>query len=496
MARNAGGIPGLRTLETRLFAALDASFERVNATLRDTPENILLPPERPLRIGIGFSGGRDSMSLLEAAHRFSKSRRYGPKVESLVALHVNHGLSKNADAWTRTCEAFCQQRGIALEVLRVRVDRKGKGVEAAAREARYKAMAEAARRLSLDAVLTAHHQDDRLETFLLQWMRGAGVDGLSGMPWVRGLGDGRLLLARPWLEVPRSWIEAYAKGRKLVWVDDESNEDTAFLRNLIRHEVLPVLDKARPGFRKAACRSVELVTEAASILHSVAAEDVKACLDPVRPRAMRIASLLALSASRQATCLRAWIADEGIEPPARATLIEALRQAGQTHSDTALTIRMGGWELRRWGADLVLRPVAKPVRDTSRNVTLAWSGQAEAPLAPWGGVLEFRRARPGESGFPESLLKASPLVVRPRQGGEKIKLYRLRPSRTLKHLYQAQGIPAFERGDLPLVWSGSELLFAAGLGGEVRLMRVAEDGGRQEPLWVLSWKPDKPLFGL
>ena len=496
MERNTGKIPGLRTLESKLFEALDSSFARVSAVLRNRPENILLPPERPLRIGVGFSGGRDSMSLLEALWRFSKSKKYGSEVELLAAIHVNHGLSTHADEWTQACEAFCEKRGIPLQVKRVRVDRKGKGVEAAAREARYRAIAEAADAMSLDAVLTAHHQDDRLETFLMQWMRGAGVDGLSGMPLVRAFANGKLLLARPWLEIPRDWIEAYAKGRKLVWVEDESNEDTAFLRNLIRHEVLPVLDKARPGFRKAACRSVELVTEAAGVLHSVASEDVKACLDPARPRAMRIASLLALPTARQATCLRLWISGEGIEPPARSTLIEALRQARQTHSDTALSIRMGRWELRRWGADLVLKEAAKPVRDTSRNVSFAWSGEAEVPLALWGGVLEFRRAGVGEAGFPESLLKAVPLEVRQRQGGEKIKLYKLRPSRNLKHLYQAQGIPAFERGALPLLWAKGELIFAAGLGSEIRLMREAEGRAGEEPLWVVSWKPDRPLFGL
>ena len=166
-------------------------------------------------------------------------------------------------------------------------------------------------------------------------------------------------------------------------MDDESNDDTAFLRNLIRHEVLPVLDKARPGFRKAASRSVELVTEAGTVLHSVAAEDVARCTDKTRPRALKIASLLNLSVPRQALCLRAWISSYGIEPPPRATLIEALRQAKQTHSDTALTIRLGAWDIRRWGADIVLHPYAKPVRDTSKTVSFVWNGEREVELAPW-----------------------------------------------------------------------------------------------------------------
>ena len=328
-------------------------------------------------------------------------------------------------------------------------------------------------------------------------MRGAGVDGLSGMPAVREFGENGLLLARPWLDIPRAWIEAWAKARELAWVDDESNDDTAFLRNLIRHEVLPVLDKARPGFRKAASRSVELVTEAGTVLHSVAAEDVARCTDKTRPRALKIASLLNLSVPRQALCLRAWISSYGIEPPPRATLIEALRQAKQTHSDTALTIRLGAWDIRRWGADIVLHPYAKPVRDTSKTVSFVWNGEREVELAPWGGVLAFRPAEADEDGFPGELLRTGPLEVRARRGGEKIKLYRLRPSRNLKHLYQAAGIPSFERGDLPLLWCGEDLIYAAGLGPEVRKLEHPDGSGRTSPdRWVVSWEPDKPLFGI
>lgn len=495
MPQKAEKIPSLRTLESRLGGAIASSLERVNASLRNRDEMLLAPPERPLRIGIGFSGGRDSMSLLEAAWRLSRSKKGARLIESVCALHVNHGLSKNAESWVRTCEDFCARRLIPLRVLKVHVDRRGRGIEAAAREARYRALALAAEELGLDAVLTAHHQDDRLETFLLQWMRGAGIDGLSGMPVVRGFGSGACLLVRPWLEIPRSWIEAYAKGRDLAWVDDESNDDTAFLRNLIRHEVLPVLDRARPGFRKAACRSVELVMEAGEVIHSVAAEDVAHCLDAAHPHAMKITALLELPIPRQALCLRAWIASEGVEPPPRATLIEALRQARQTHSDTALTIRLGAYEIRRWGSDIVLRAFAKPVRDTSRNRRFFWHGENEIELAPWGGVLTFRRAAPGEDGFAESFLRAAPLEARARQGGEKIKLFRFRPSRRLKQLYQSKGIPSFERGDLPLLWRDGRLIFAAGLGSEIRLMEHGEEAAG-EPLWVIGWKPDRPLFGL
>ena len=93
--------------------------------------------------------------------------------------------------------------------------------------------------------------DDRIETFLIQWIRGAGPEGLAAISPVRMLesagDDAELVLARPWLEVSSNEIAAYVKRAKLTWVEDDSNADTRFLRNLIRNDILPPLDAARKG---------------------------------------------------------------------------------------------------------------------------------------------------------------------------------------------------------------------------------------------------------
>lgn len=95
-AQNA--VPGVRTLEEKLLEALAESLKQVCATIRGRSDDILQPLERPLQVGIAFSGGRDSMALLEAAHRLTRSRRWGGLIEGLYALHVNHGISENADS--------------------------------------------------------------------------------------------------------------------------------------------------------------------------------------------------------------------------------------------------------------------------------------------------------------------------------------------------------------------------------------------------------------
>src|SRR6202007_645280 len=132
----------------------------------------------------------------------------------------------------------CTALNVPLAVRRVRMERRGVGVEAAAREARYRALAEAARELGARAILTAHHLDDRLETFLLQWIRGAGLDGLSTMAPGRefeGTGDNApLVLLRPLLHVARERIERYVRMKELAFIDDPANADPRFDRSAIR----------------------------------------------------------------------------------------------------------------------------------------------------------------------------------------------------------------------------------------------------------------------
>ena len=153
---------------------------------------------------VGYSGGPDSTVLLHAV-----ARRWPGQV---TALHAQHGLLPEAPAWLRHCEDTCARWNVPLhsEVLQVKTD--GRGLEAAARSARYawfERCVEAG-----DVLLLAHHQDDQAETLLLRLLRGAGPEGLGAIPRVRSVGAGRLI--RPFLDLPRELLEAYAKGHGLT----------------------------------------------------------------------------------------------------------------------------------------------------------------------------------------------------------------------------------------------------------------------------------------
>ena len=470
--------PLLQSVRDALTRAIDG--------LRDAAAQSSEPLRRaPARRGevvvIALSGGRDSMALLDATARIAKLRTSG--IRRLIAVHVHHGLSPNADGWLLHCEKEAAARGARFVARRVQVKRRGQGLEAAAREVRYGALADAARETGARIVLTAHHREDRLETFLIQWLRGAGVDGLAAFPPSRTFGTD-LLLVRPFVDVSRAAIEDYVAQRQIVHVEDESNDERALLRNALRAEVLPRLDALRPGFRAAAARSVELVGEAAEVLRSIARRRSRCGRGRRTGGHGWLDRIAALPLARQTALVRAWLDRAGVEPPGRARLLELLDQARTARSDARLLVRVGDREVRRYRGLLLL----KEADDESRDVqSFRWRGEVEVSVPGWGGALKFHPVVDKE-GFDAKWLGQAALEVRPRGGGERFKPHPSRPSRTLKRLFQDAGIPEFERGRLPLLWRKDELIYVAGLGADVRM--TDRDGERV----VIQWQPDAGLI--
>ncbi len=147
--------------------------------------------------------------------------------------------------------------------------------------------------------------------------------------------------------------------------------------------------------------------------------------------------------------------------------------------------------MRRWGNRLVLIDSTAKRPYEELDCTISWKGEDAIAVPAWGGVLRFEICKDGEDGFDAEFLKKSPLQICKRKGAEKIKLQALRPSRNLKYLYQERDIPPFERERLPLVWVGKDLVYAAGLGSEVRLLA---DADLIQNRIRLVWIPDKSLL--
>lgn len=422
------------------------------------------------RLILGLSGGRDSVALLDILYRLAPRLGF-----SLAALHVNHQLSRNACHWEGFCRELAADRGVPLVVERVAVDPKDpRGLEAAARDARYAAFA----RCKGDFLVLAHHQDDQAETLLLQLLRGAGPQGLAAMPALRQLADpGRHApgLLRPLLQVPRAQIEAYAASRRLSWVDDESNDDIARDRNYLRREVLPVVARRFPGYRQTLARAASHLAEASSLLAEVALQDAGGAL---RQGRLQLATLKQLAPSRRKNLLRWYLGYSGITAPSTATLEELLRQLTDARADRNLVFRFGDLEARRYRGELWLTPVLPAV---DAGFCVPWHGEARLGLGYGRGTLAFKRGR--GRGIKLAVLQGGAVSVRARSGGERFRPSCERPRRSLKNLLQEQGVPPWQRFCLPLMFCGDALVWVPGIGVD-----CAFQAGPGEPGLEIIWE--------
>ncbi|MAG57011.1 MAG: tRNA lysidine(34) synthetase TilS [Planctomycetes bacterium] len=218
------------------------------------------------RIGVACSGGPDSMALLAAV-----ARTLGPRADLVCAIHVQHGLRGDDSLDDRRAVwRLAQQLRLTCTVPSAPVA-PGPGLEARARDARYRAIADVARLRRLTCVMTAHHEDDQIETVLMRIARGAGPRGLRGIPATRPLIEG-CDLVRPLLSVPRSVLRTAAEAEGLPFRHDPSNDDLRFERNRVRQVVLPGLLSEDPNTRTRVLAVRELADATFSALERTAAE--------------------------------------------------------------------------------------------------------------------------------------------------------------------------------------------------------------------------------
>jgi tRNA(Ile)-lysidine synthase len=409
------------------------------------------------RLCVALSGGRDSVVLLHALRELDLPGVYSVE---LSALHVHHGLSANADAWADFCTKLCAEWGIPLRLRRVDVPRNsGTGLEAAARALRHEAFAECGPvgANGKQWVALAHHRDDQAETVLLNLLRGAGVDGAGGMLAERPHGDAGVRLIRPLLDRPRSALEAYAASHRLLWIDDESNADTEFRRNYLRHEVMPRLAARFPGCDAALARAATHFSEGAGLLADLAEFDRLATAPGGR---IEIARLKNLSTPRARNLLRHELRLAGCPAPDTRWIDEALRQLGSERAEAATCVSVGRHQLHAYRGEVHVVEIQPPAPEDP----VFWAGERVLPWA--GGVLRFSEVT--GAGLSCALLAAGALRVARRSGGERLQLDSKRPRRALRNLLQEAGIPPWQRERLPFLWCGDALAWIGAVGMDCR----------------------------
>jgi tRNA(Ile)-lysidine synthase len=428
----------------------------------------LLPPHSSILIGL--SGGVDSVVLLHLLHLIAP--RFSWK---LSALHVHHGISRNAGAWANFCATLCARYGIPLHVEHVDIaPLRGHGIEAAARKLRHAAFAAQ----ECDYVALAHHADDQAETLLLQLLRGAGVRGASAMPvlslskrpvlsqskWPLLAGrEGSPALIRPLLDFSRQEILGYAAAHELQWIEDESNADDSYPRNFLRHRVLPLLEQKFPACRDTLARSARHFAEASSLLDELAQLDAAQAM---HADTLDAGVLRSLSLPRAKNLLRYFLHRLGAPMPQTAQMDDMLQQLCGARRDAAVCIEYGGgyalgeggcWQVRRYrGRVYVMRALA----GFDQNLALPWKGEAGLEWAALNARLKFGRS---ESGISLAKLQRAPVTLRLRCGGETLRPFADGPARTLKNLLQEHHIPPWQRERLPLLYCGDDLVCVPGV---------------------------------
>lgn len=393
---------------------------------------------------IAYSGGMDSHVLL---HCLAGLRDHiGPA--PLKAIHINHGLSAHANDWASHCQSVCEQLAIPLQLINVNAQPdSGQSPEEAARDARYLALAKVLPKNA--CLLTAHHRRDQAETLMLQLLRGGGVQGTAAMPhcseWAAGLH------LRPLLDCSHEQLLAYANAHQLDWVDDDSNENTRFDRNYLRHQVMPAIRQRWPALDATLARVARRHAETADLLSDLAATDLADVQTDMTDCLDRTA-LCNLTTARQRNLIRYWLAEQQLTVPGHARLDEVLRQIHHAGAETMPCVSWPGGEIRRYRNGVY---AMRPLRPFDQQHILDWPDQDRIECPNQQGFIE-RQAEQG-TGIRASIWQQARVSVRYRCGGETCLSEVLGHHRSLKNLFQEWGVPPWLRNRIPLLYVGEDL---------------------------------------
>ena len=401
---------------------------------------------RPSAFLLALSGGRDSMALLQAL-TLQRAQLSAP----LVACYVNHGWSAAGAEWGVFCQREAAARGVPCDIVTLDWQAGQGNAEARARALRYQALA--ARLPPRGVLLTAHHRDDQAETFLLQALRGSGLDGLAAMPARRTFADGEHW--RPLLDVPRAVIEDFVAAHHVPYLDDPSNDDPHYARNRLRLEALPALRDAFPQADATLARSAAWLGEALAVQQGL--------LDGILGEATTVLPWRALCERFDAaTCkalLRRWLqrAGQPLPPAARLlSFIEAL--AGNGHAEL------------RYGATVVLQ------HRGALHLFQASTPQAPPPFAPqtvWPGVGELSlRAGADLLAGRDCRWALYPCAAHWQEPGR-------RYAESLKNVLQRKGVPPWLRRRLPLLVVDGECAWLGGFGAAAAWQGLVFDWQKQ-----------------
>ncbi len=485
---------------------------------------------------IAYSGGVDSHVLLHLCSQLKNSP--AGFEQSFSAVYIDHGLSSHSKKWGKHCQHICFELDIPLTIIEVdAAPKNGQSPEASARTARYQAYGQLLD--DNECLLTAQHLDDQAETLLLQLLRGSGTKGLSAMPRVKPFSKG--YLCRPILDYRKLDILDYAKQHQLQWIEDESNEDERFDRNYLRQTVLPILEKRWPAAKESFAKSAEVLAESQLLLDSVAESDIQK-LYYVNTEGVLEADKLLLEPTlellsyapeneqktlfsydvsirqeyaRLNNLLRHWININYLPMPSKKILEQIVHSVIYAREDAMPLV---SWsrdafhcEVRRYRDKLYLRDMSEQASIEQEQAQDVGTGQVLSleqavvlknsntciTLSATKKISTRASATKNKSGnnrFDRKKLLSRPITIRFRQGGERFRRNDEDHSHTLKHWFQEQGIPPWEREQMPLIFWGDELIQIGHFVVNFSLstsFKKTENEGETDDLLSIHWQRNK-----
>lgn len=372
---------------------------------------------------LALSGGRDSVALLDALF---EARLNVP----IKAIYINHGWSEKSAFWGEFCQNLTTKYGIVCEMVQLNLSPNG-NAEALARTARYQAFE--ALLPEKGVLLTAHHHDDQVETFFLQLLRGAGLDGLSAMPERKRFGRGEHW--RPLLKVSRTEIDLYLKNKGLNYIDDPSNDDERYQRNFLRHQIIPELTKHYPHFVKAVGRSVTHLQEALQLQKILLKQEFQEKF-PLHQIKTERGEMV------QKALFRAWLKENGLILPEK-RFLNFLANCENPHAQTEL--KLNGKILLQYRGKIYLYDDVFPENPLNFTEKINWDGMGNLT------VLD-----------PKALLKNPQWTIYPASAS--VQLPQQKYATNLRNFYQNQGINPILRQKLPVLLDGNQCVWLGHFG--------------------------------
>ena len=423
-----------------------------------------IKPLLPNKFCIAFSGGMDSTVLLHVMKNIIDEK------SQIRAIHINHNIVDNSKVWTKTCKSICKNFGIDIEIISLEVTHNGYGLEAAARDERYEKLKEIL--YENEYLLTAHHEEDQMETVFLRMARGTGLDGLQGINEKYSFGEG--IIFRPMLEVSKTSVMDYAKEHQLKWVEDSSNQDTHFDRNFLRKKIIPQFRERWPSIASSVSRLSQLSAQNIKILNQIAEEDI----GPIaNMNELPLAKLLDKSFERANNMLRYIILANGMSIPSMKTLQDGLKEMLDPETDKSV-IAWKDYCIRKYKNHLYFLSNSD-LEPNKVDVKIPWEIGKTVNLGENIGTIEATFIH----GDGLSIKKCkNKLTISYRQGGELIKPIGHRINKSLKNLFQENQILPWMRDKIPLIYYQDELVSVADLWFNQNYVASQNEAG-----FVVNW---------